>query len=137
MVSDLCMVLCYSEEDSFNRGGSGRDEGRGDRYRDRGRERRYGINLLIITRRSYWEVSLLHYWLEMKWMGCEAMILYSKAILDWGQPELMRWISVWVMPLVQDRLLDLLTSSPVPYLCVTDAPLEHWLVDKVSVKVDA
>ena len=26
------------------------------------------------------------------------------------------------MPLVQDRLLDLLTSSPARYQCITDAP---------------
>ena len=29
---------------------------------------------------------------------------------------------LWIMPLVQDRLLNLLTSSPVHYHCATDAP---------------
>ena len=52
-----------------------------------------------------------------------ATILHCKAILGRGQPGLMRWI-LWNMPLVQDRSLDLLTSSPVRYHCATDAP---WL----------
>ena len=29
---------------------------------------------------------------------------------------------LWIMPLVQDRSLDLLTSSPARYHCTTDAP---------------
>ena len=46
-----------------------------------------------------------------------------KAILGWGQPGLMRWILLWIMPLVQDRLLDLLTSSPACYDCTTGGPM--------------
>ena len=38
-----------------------------------------------------------------------------KAILGRGQPGVMRWILLWIMPLVQDRSLDLLTSSPARY----------------------
>ena len=38
-----------------------------------------------------------------------------KAILDHGQPGLMKWILLRIMPLVQDWSLDLLTSSPAPY----------------------
>ena len=35
-----------------------------------------------------------------------------KAILGRGQPGLMRRFLLWILPLVQDRSLDLLTSSP-------------------------
>ena len=35
--------------------------------------------------------------------------------------RLMRWILFWIMPVVQDRSLDLLTSSPACYHCTTDA----------------
>lgn len=46
------------------------------------------------------------------------MILYCKAVLGRGQSGLMWWILLWNMPLVQERLLDLLTSSPTWYgLC--------------------
>ena len=45
-----------------------------------------------------------------------------KAIMGWGQPGLMRWILLWIMPLVQDQSLNLLTSSPVHYHCATDPP---------------
>ena len=46
-----------------------------------------------------------------------------KAILGWGQPGLMRWILLWIMPLVQDWSLNLLTSTPACYHCTTDAAL--------------
>ena len=49
-----------------------------------------------------------------------------KAILRRGQPELMRWILLWIMLLVQDQSLDLLTSSPARYHCAMDAPDMHW-----------
>ena len=38
---------------------------------------------------------------------------------------LMRWILLWIMPLVQDQSLDLLISSPSRYHCVTDAPNKY------------
>ena len=47
--------------------------------------------------------------------------VHSKAILGRGQPGLMRLILSWIMPLVQDRSLDLLTSSPSRYYCTTGA----------------
>ena len=33
----------------------------------------------------------------------------------------MIWILLWIMPLVQDRSLDLLTSNAARYYCTTDA----------------
>ena len=33
----------------------------------------------------------------------------------------MRWMLLWIMPLVQDQSLGLLTSSPACYHCTTDA----------------
>ena len=45
-----------------------------------------------------------------------------KAILGWGQPGLMGWILLWILPLVQDRSLDLLASSTSRYHCTTDVP---------------
>ena len=50
------------------------------------------------------------------------MILHCKAILSPGQPGLTKWILLWIMPLVQDYSLDLLTCSPVRYHWATDAP---------------
>ena len=41
-----------------------------------------------------------------------------------GQPGLMGWILLRIMPLMQDRSLDLLISSPARYHCATDAPLD-------------
>ena len=35
--------------------------------------------------------------------------------LDRGQPRLMRWILLWIMPQLQDLSFDLLTSSPARY----------------------
>ena len=51
------------------------------------------------------------------------MILLCKAILGQGQCGLMRWIWLWLTPLVQDQSLDLLTCSPTHYQWATDAPL--------------
>ena len=34
----------------------------------------------------------------------------------------MRWILLWIIPLVQDQSLDLMTSSPACYHCAMDAP---------------
>ena len=59
-------------------------------------------------------------------MALKAKILLCKAILGRGQPGLMRWILLWIMPLVQDRLLDLLTSSPECYHCKKDVPNNFW-----------
>ena len=39
-----------------------------------------------------------------------------------GQSRLVRWILLWIMPLVQGRSLDLLTSSKACYHCTMDAP---------------
>ena len=44
------------------------------------------------------------------------------AILGRGQPGLMNWCLLWIMPQVQDRSLYLLTSSQAPYHNTTDAP---------------
>ena len=60
--------------------------------------------------------------LQMKWLVFWAMILHWKAILGWGQPRPMRSILLGVMPLVQNRSLNLLTSSPAHYHCTADAP---------------
>ena len=46
-----------------------------------------------------------------------------KAILGRGQPGWMWWILFWIMPLVQDRSLDLLARGPAHYDCTTDAPI--------------
>ena len=46
-----------------------------------------------------------------------------KAVLGRGQPGLMRWILLWIMPPVQDRSLDLLTRSPARYYCTMDSSL--------------
>ena len=53
-------------------------------------------------------------------------------MLDRGQPGLMRWILLWIMPLVQDRLLDLLASSPAHYHCATAAPIIQNRIDKTK-----
>ena len=45
--------------------------------------------------------------------------------LYWARDNLgglLRWILFWIMPLVQDRLLDQLTISPARYHCTTAAP---------------
>ena len=49
-------------------------------------------------------------------------VLHCKAILGPGQPGLLRWILLWIMPLVEDQLLDLLTSSPAHHDWATVAP---------------
>ena len=72
-------------------------------------------------------------------MVFKATILHCKAILGWGQSEQIRWILLWIMPLAQDRSLDLLASSPARYHCTTlplttDAslkgkmPLNSWIL---------
>ena len=48
-----------------------------------------------------------------------------KAVLDRGQPGLMGWILLWILSLMQDRSLGLLTSSPARYHCTTDAPWRY------------
>ena len=66
-----------------------------------------------------------HFKYFVKWNEwCLAMILHSKAILGWGQTELMRWILLWIMPMAQDRSLELLTSSPACYHCSYGCPLQ-------------
>ena len=52
-----------------------------------------------------------------------------RAILGRRQPGRMRLILLWVMPLAQDRWLNLLTSSPTRCHCTTDAspkPIHKW-----------
>ena len=39
-----------------------------------------------------------------------------------GHPRLMGWISLWIIRLVQDQSLDVLTSSPACYYYTTDTP---------------
>ena len=43
-----------------------------------------------------------------------------KAILGRGQPVLMRWLLLWIMPLAQDRSIDLLVSCSTRYHCTAD-----------------
>ena len=45
----------------------------------------------------------------------------AKAILGRGQLGRMGWILLWIMPLMQERSLDLLISSPAHYHCTTAA----------------
>ena len=40
------------------------------------------------------------------------------------QPDLMRWILVWIMPQVQDQSLNLLICSPMYYHCAMTAPIK-------------
>ena len=65
---------------------------------------------------SYFTVSTMIAWC-FRQRYCTA-----KAILDRRQPEPMRWILIWIMPLAQKRSLELLASSPSRYHCTTDAP---------------
>ena len=69
---------------------------------------------------QFWPIP--KYIWEIEWMVFLAKILHCRAILGQGQPGLMRWILFWMMPLVQDLSLGLLTSSPTFYHCTTDAP---------------
>ena len=46
-------------------------------------------------------------------------------ILGRGQPGAYEMNFVMIHALVQDRSIDLLTSSPARYHCATDAPLCH------------
>ena len=59
---------------------------------------------------------------EMKWLVFKVTFLHCKAILGRGQSGLMGRILLWIMPLVQDRSFDMLTSSPECYNCTTAAP---------------
>ena len=52
---------------------------------------------------------------KMKWLVFKATILHCKAILGRGQPGWMRWILLCILPLAQDRSLDLLAKSPARY----------------------
>ena len=58
-------------------------------------------------------------WLQtiscIEWMVFYALILHCMAKLGCGQPGLMRWILVWILPQVQDQLLNL-QSNMLP-LC--------------------
>ena len=71
--------------------------------------------------RSAWPV---YQWgnIWQKWMMFYATTLHCKAIY-WalGQPGILRWILLWIMPPVQDRSLHVLTSSPACYHCNTDS----------------
>ena len=63
-------------------------------------------------------------YLKMKWNEwCfRPWFCICKAILCRVQPALMGWGLLWIIPLVHDRSLDLLTSSPARYHCTTNAP---------------
>ena len=75
-------------------------------------------------------VAIDYWWLEIfgfEWMNewMDDVLSHDsvlKDILGRRQPGLMRWFLLWIMPLVQDRSLDLLTSSPACYHCAMDAP---------------
>ena len=54
-------------------------------------------------------------------------------ILNLGQPGLVRWILLWIMPQVQYRLFDLLTCSLARYHCTMDAPPTHDIITAVTV----
>ena len=62
----------------------------------------------------------------MSWMVLLATILHCKAILGQGQPGLLRWILVWIMPQVQDWLVEQLICSPMRYHCATAALISLW-----------
>ena len=68
----------------------------------------------------------LYQLVEMKWMMFQDMILHCKALIGRGQYGLMRWNLLWIMPLVQDQSLNLLTSSPESYHCTMDVPANWW-----------
>ena len=63
---------------------------------------------------------------QLKWMNewCFRPQSCTKAIMGWRQPGLMRWILVWIMPKMQDSLLDLLTGSPTVLPLYS---LSNWL----------
>ena len=79
-------------------------------------------------------------WNEMKWMVFLATILHCKAILGRGQPGRMRWILLWIMPLVQDRchclmlLITVQRRSAVLWPKFTGCKAYHmyYLKDKVN-----
>ena len=77
-------------------------------------------------RPQFWTVKL--HWADETWvneMYLRPWFCTCKVILGRGQPGLIRWILLWIMPLVQDRSLNLLTCSPARYHCATDAPCLH------------
>ena len=61
----------------------------------------------------WFKATILH----CKMMMFNATILYCKAILSRRQPGQLRWILLWIMPLVQDGSLYLLASSTARYHC--------------------
>ena len=86
---------------------------------------RNSINVISVLMFQQW-VSGLH-GNELKTMVFEATILHCKAMLGWQQYGVMRWILFWIMSMVQDRSLDLLTSSPTCNQCATDAIIcTYW-----------
>ena len=71
-------------------------------------------------------VAALGYLLQnetKKWNETNGGLNHCKAMLGRGYPGIMRWILFWIMPLLQDWSLDLLTSSPAQYHWAKDAPL--------------
>ena len=59
----------------------------------------------------------------LKWNEwCLSPQFCTKATLGRGQPGLMKWIVVWIMPQVQHKSLNLLTCSPVHHHCAAAAP---------------
>ena len=61
----------------------------------------------------------------MKWMVFQAMILHLSGYTGPGTTWVNEWILLWIMPLVQDWLLGLLTCSPTQCHCTTYAPPPH------------
>ena len=58
----------------------------------------------------------LYEWMN-EWMVFLATFLDREARLVRVQLVVMRWTLIWIMPLMQDRSLDLLTYSPSRYHC--------------------
>ena len=98
---------------------------------------------------SHWNIhtqTLVLYW--WKWNGNEwcfrPRFCTVRRQTTRRQPGLKRWILLWIMPLVQDRSLDLLASIPARYHCTTDAALlmkksviiMHVLLNKIFCYID-
>ena len=68
-------------------------------------------------------IQVITEWITGVWMNewCfRPRFCTVKTIPGRRQPGQMKWILLWIMPLVQDQSLDLLTSSPARYHCATD-----------------
>ena len=76
---------------------------------------------------------------EIKWNDWCCRPRFCTVRLYWGrgQPGGMRWLFLWSMiPLVQDRLLDLLTSSPTTVLRPLFQTTYMWINHKLCPNVN-